>query len=191
MEKGGHRVMARERAGADEDGSTEAVFHALLRTWGLLRRAQEPYFARFHITGSQWGILRVLERAELSGERQLSLKEVAQRLLIQPPSVTGAVDRLERQGLVQRRSSSADLRVRHLGLSPAGRRLVAKVLGHHTERINSLFVPLQPGDRRTLLQLLARLEASLESAIAQQSAGSVGPRSSKRSLDKETGDFEP
>ena len=145
---------------------TEAVFHSLLRSWGLLRQVQDPHFARFGISASQWGILLVLQRAALKGEPELPLKEVGERLLIQPPSVTGAVDRLERQGFVKRSSSKTDLRVRHLSLTPQGQELMAKVLEGHAQRVQSLFAGLQPHEQETMLGLLQRMEAHLHTLIS-------------------------
>ncbi len=145
---------------------TEAVFHSILRLWGLLRQVQDPYFARFGISSSQWGILRVMERAELKGETELPLKEVSARLLIQPPSVTGVVDRLERLGFVKRTASKTDLRVRQLSLTPQGRALMAKVLEGHAERVRSLFAGLRPSEQATMLSLLQRLEAHLQTFVS-------------------------
>jgi DNA-binding MarR family transcriptional regulator len=146
------------RSGRPSPAAPEGVLHALLRAAGLLRQAQDPYFARFGISASQWGILRVLQRAELGGETDLPLKTVSERLLVQPPSVTGVADRLERLGLVQRSPSAADLRVRHLRLTPSGRDLLARVLQGHAARLQSLVAPLQPAERQTMLALLRRLE---------------------------------
>ena len=159
---------------------TEGVFHALLRTWGLLRQAQDPYFARFGISASQWGILRVLQRAELKGETELPLKAVSERLLIQPPSVTGVVDRLERHGFVRRSLSSTDMRVRHLCLTPPGRELLARVLEGHAARIQSLFAPLLPGEQETILGLLQRLEAHLETLVSTASETGPGGKTRKK-----------
>jgi len=141
---------------------TEAVFHSFLRLWGRLRQVQEPYFARFGISPSHWGILRVLQRAELGGEEELSLKEVSARMLIQPPSVTGVVDRMERQGLVRRIASQTDRRVRHLSLTPQGRDLVAKVLEGHADRIQLLFAGLKIHEQQTLLELCNRMQEHLQ-----------------------------
>ncbi len=46
---------------------TEAAFHAMIRTSVLVRRLAEPFFARHGISGSQWGVLRALQRAEAEG----------------------------------------------------------------------------------------------------------------------------
>ena len=39
----------------------------MVRTRGLLDRVMQPYFVRFGITASQWGVLRALHRAEAEG----------------------------------------------------------------------------------------------------------------------------
>ncbi len=174
-----------QRNGRRNAGTTEAVFHALLRTWGKLRQVQEPYFARFGVSGAQWGILRVLQRAEHAGETALPLNTVAQRMLIQPPSVTGVVDRLERLGLVKRSPSKQDARVRHLSLTPRGRKLVDRVLVGHGDRIASLFAEHSPEELEAMQGMLKRLEARL-TLLASQELGTEAtpPKSNKDKLPK-------
>src|SRR6516165_11847598 len=92
------------------------AFRELIRTFGLVERVMHPYFARFGITGSQWGVLRNLHRAEEEGLPRLRLTELGERLLIRPPSVTGLVDRLERARLVARHGSPTDLRTKQVSL---------------------------------------------------------------------------
>src|SRR5438876_8536905 len=107
----------------------------LVRTFGLLEKVMRPYFARFGISGSQWGVLRTLHRAELEGLTGLRLTDLSDRLLIRPPSVTGIVDRLERVGLVLRDGSPEDLRAKLVRLTDKGRQLVGQVLAVHGEQI--------------------------------------------------------
>ncbi|PWT83061.1 MAG: hypothetical protein C5B58_07105, partial [Acidobacteria bacterium] len=87
----------------------EGTFREMIRTWGLLERIMQTYFARFGISGAQWGVLRNLHRAEQEGLGGLRLTDLSERLLVRPPSVTGVVDRLERAGLVVRDGSPTDL----------------------------------------------------------------------------------
>src|SRR5205807_10008939 len=82
----------------------------IIRTFGLVERVMQPYFAQFGISGSQWGVLRNLHRAEAEGRSGLRLSELSERLLIRPPSVTGLIDRLQRARLVVRDGSPTDLR---------------------------------------------------------------------------------
>src|SRR5438309_8825061 len=101
----------------------ENAFRELIRTFGLVERVMQPYFAQFGISGSQWGVLRNLHRAEQDGVPGLRLTDLSDRLLIRPPSVTGVVDRLERGGLVVRDGSPFDMRAKQVALTAKGREL--------------------------------------------------------------------
>jgi DNA-binding MarR family transcriptional regulator len=141
---------------AAED-ATEEAFRALVRTIGLLERAMQPYFARFGISGSQWGVLRTLHRAEREGESGLRLTDLSDRLLIRPPSVTGVVDRLERIGLVVRDASPTDLRAKNVVLTDKGRQLVTRVIAVHRAQMDRVLGGLTLPERAQLGQLLDRL----------------------------------
>src|SRR3982074_1926331 len=99
----------------------ETAFRGLIRTYGLLERIMQPYFARFGISGAQFGVLRTLQRAEKTGGGGMGMTELSERLLSRPPSVTGVVDRLVRDGLVTRAALPADRRVKQIELTEKGR----------------------------------------------------------------------
>ena len=137
----------------------------LIRNFGLVERIMQPYFARFGISGSQWGILRNLHRAEEEGLRGLRLSELSQRLLIRPPSVTGLVDRLVRAGMVARDGSTADLRVKEVQLTRNGRRLVERILEGHQDHVDYLLAGLSDDDQRDLMRLLSKWRDHLENVL--------------------------
>src|SRR4051794_16191031 len=110
-------------------------FRELIRIYGLLERVMNPYFARFGISGAQWGVLRNLHRAEQEGHAGLRLGDLAERLLIRPPSVTTLVDRLERAGLVRRDGVPEDQRAKVVVVTPAGHALLERVLAVHDDQI--------------------------------------------------------
>jgi MarR family 2-MHQ and catechol resistance regulon transcriptional repressor len=147
---------------------TENLFHSLLRTFGQVRHVMDPYFLRLGISASQWGVLRVLHRAELQGRKMLGLTDLGQRLLIQPPSVTGIVDRLERQGLVNRDLTQADRRTRQVSLTPQGRSLVTKALAGHADQIEILFAGLTKQEQQDMRRLLGKLQTHLAALAPQQ-----------------------
>src|SRR5258708_4288380 len=125
-----------KNAGAHEE--PETVFRTLIRTFGLLDRVMQPYFARFGISGAQWGVLRTIHRAEEEGLPGLRATELSSRLIVRPPSVTGLVDRLVRDGLVTREALPEDMRVKQVSLTPKGRQRVQQVLRVHDAKIQSL-----------------------------------------------------
>ena len=147
------------------EDATEEAFRGLIRAIGLIERAMQPYFARFGISGSQWGVLRTLHRAAEGGQAGLRLTDLSERLLIRPPSVTGVVDRLERMGLVQRDTSPTDLRAKQVSLTPKGRGLIQRVLAVHRRQMDNVLGGLRLEERAQLHGLLERLGQHLEHQI--------------------------
>ncbi len=95
----------------------------------LLLRAREATMAHFRpvlsesgLTEQQWRVLRVLWKRNGTEAREL-----AERTLMLRPSLTGVIDRLERDGLVERRSDGADGRKVRLWLTRKARRLYERL----------------------------------------------------------------
>jgi DNA-binding MarR family transcriptional regulator len=145
--------------------------HSLVRAFGLLERVMQPYFGRFGITGSQWGILRTLHRAQREGLPCLRVTDLSDRLLVRAPSVTGAVDRLERAGLVSRDASPDDLRAKEVRLTPRGQRLLSEVLALHGEQIDTVLGGLSPAEQVKLHRLLEKLGAHLSGMLDERRSG--------------------
>ena len=140
---------------------TEETFRALIRVYGLLQRYMHPYFAASGISGAQWGVLHTLYRLEKSGEVPPRIGELSDRLLIQPPSVTGVIDRLERSGFVNRKTSKRDLRSKTITLTDKGRVAVEKFLEDHPERIAGALKGLKAQEQNQLRRLLEKLALHL------------------------------
>ena len=82
---------------------------------------------------------------DFSRAGQLPLSKIGQRLQVHPASVTNAIDRLERDGLVERRAHPTDGRTTLAAITRAGRRLVRRA----AEQLNAdVFaeVGLEAGD---------------------------------------------
>jgi len=140
----------------------EHAHRSLLRAFGSLKKAMEPYFARFGISRPQWAVLIVLHRSEQEGAGGMRLRDLGERLFIQPPSVTGVMDRLEREGLVARTQAEDDLRVRRVRLTDEGRAVIERVLAVHAGEIQALMSGLTVRQQATLARLLDQLDAHLK-----------------------------
>src|SRR5262249_41551538 len=154
--------------------STETALREFVRIVGLLERVMQPYFARFGISGSQWGLLRALYRADQEGMSVLRLTDLSERLLIRAPSVSGAVDRLERAGLVARDSSAADHRAKHVALTPKGRQLMEKILAVHGRQVATVLGGLSSHEQKQFYSLLRRFGQHLEGLLARGIDVNVG-----------------
>jgi DNA-binding MarR family transcriptional regulator len=156
------RPMIRPKAKTNTPPARERAFRQLIRTFGLVERVMQRYFAQFGISGAQWGVLRNLHRAEGEGLRSLRLTDLSRRMLIRPPSVTGIVDRLEKMNLIVRQTSTTDLRAKEVALTGEGRQLVEKVLTVHEGQISRVMNGLAREDQEELYRLLSRLGEHLE-----------------------------
>jgi MarR family transcriptional regulator, organic hydroperoxide resistance regulator len=86
---------------------------------------------------------------------------IARRLQISMPSVTQSVDQLVDSGLVSRRRSEADRRVVLLEITPAGRRLLTRVIRRIDERLDPEVHRLPTADVRTAARVLRDVAARL------------------------------
>jgi DNA-binding MarR family transcriptional regulator len=156
-----------ESAGANGHGglSVDNAFRAFIRTYGLLERVMHPFFARFGISGAQWGVFRSLQRAEAEGREALSVTELSERLLIRPPSVTSVIDRMVRDDYVSRRALPTDMRVKQIRLTAKGRELVARVSVGLDEQVQRTLAGLTADEQVELQRLLAVMGRHLESLI--------------------------
>ena len=96
----------------------------------MLLRAREGCMTRFRpilteqgLTEQQWRVVRAL--AEDNG---LESSELADRTMILKPSMTGIIDRLERDGLVERRKDRHDGRKTCVWLTRKARRLYERII---------------------------------------------------------------
>jgi MarR family transcriptional regulator, transcriptional regulator for hemolysin len=83
------------------------------------RRAQH-----LGLTGAQMRVLSRLKRRE--GATQV---ELASDMEMRPISLLGLIDKLDHQGLVERRADASDRRINRLHLTPAGRTMALKIDG--------------------------------------------------------------
>lgn len=97
----------------------------------------------------------------LNEEADLRQVELAERLGVEPPTVSRTVRRLERDGLVERRSDPEDARAMRLHLTGEGRRMRRRALecwrAHHEQCFEGLSPEEQMLLRRLLLQMFSNL----------------------------------
>jgi MarR family transcriptional regulator for hemolysin len=100
----------------------------LIETSRHLRHFVDRRAQRLGLTGAQLRLLSKLRRKE--GATQA---ELASEMEMRPISLSGLVDKLAQQGLVERRSDQNDRRINRLYLTPAGRELAHKIDGFREE----------------------------------------------------------
>ena len=125
------------------------------RAWQLLVRfffAQREHLPTLdgdlELSPIQCHVLHLLEPG-----RPLPMGRLAGMLGCHASNVTGLVDRLEARGVVQRRPSADDRRIKVLALTPEGSRLRAQMLRRMTTGARPIS-RLTVGQQRTLVKIL-------------------------------------
>lgn len=129
----------------------------LLRQVGRLQRRASQEWATIEMTMAQMKALFVLHH---DGPAKVS--DVAEALGVSAPSMTGTLERLVRQGLVERRHDPSDRRLVINALTPAGQTLVERLHQGRRARLLAGLARLDPATVDSLVEGLGALLAAME-----------------------------
>ena len=124
--------------------------------WELIRTLFGQQRRRFLIAASALDLHPAQAGALLQLRSPLPMTELAAALGCDNSNVTGLIDRLEARGLVSRQPSPLDRRVKHVVLTPAGRRLRQRML-ERIGRPTRGFERLSVDEQRQLGELLRKV----------------------------------
>lgn len=97
----------------------------------------------------------------LGTDGALTMGELARRVAVTEKTITGVVDRLERDALVQRERDPADRRVVRVTLAARGAQLHRRIDAEIETKLTLFLGLLGASDRRHLVRMLEQLTAKL------------------------------
>jgi MarR family 2-MHQ and catechol resistance regulon transcriptional repressor len=98
----------------------------------------------------------------------LTISEIQDKVLLASGSMTAAVDRLEKLGLVVRKASPSDRRARVVELTPQGKRLAASCFEKHAKDLEALMSVLSEKEREQLYGSIKKLGLLAASKLSEQ-----------------------
>jgi DNA-binding MarR family transcriptional regulator len=110
-------------------------------------------------------VLALLRRAE---PELLTPLQVAQQLMTSQSGMTGKLDRLERQGLVQRTPDPEDRRAIRLGITDSGRTLIDEAFTASLSVYQSMLEEFTPTEAKDLEGLFEKLLTRLDELSAMR-----------------------
>lgn len=150
-----HSEQAVRPSGGPSSGTEAGEVGVAEQAWTLLFSLLHTHMrnfpalaAEFELSPVQAHVLRQL------GEEALAMSTLANYLSCDASNVTGLVDRLEARGLVERRSSEQDRRVKMLVLTEAGAALRARLMARMFEPPG--FVTAMPEEDQVALRDIMR-----------------------------------
>lgn len=95
------------------------------------------------------------------------VNEIGELVLLTSGSITTAVQRLEREGLVRREKSALDGRVVLVHLTPVGRDRITTAFAEHAENLDQLFEIFDDEERAQFAQLTRKLGLHAETLTSR------------------------
>lgn len=150
---------------ADTKPEVDAIVETILYLYTESRRLTKGMASQFGLTGPQLTVIKMLESLG-----DLSLSSLSERIRAQNSTVTGIIDRMEREGLVRRERSTSDRRVVLIRLSEKGARLAQKIEVEPMEIFRGALAALSRDDVRDLLRILTKLQKRVRARVAAEGA---------------------
>ena len=138
----------------------DAILEALVYLYTESRRVTKVVARRADLTGPQLTVLKLLE-----GVGALSLSDLSERIRAQNSTVTGIIDRMEREGLVVRARSTEDRRVVHIRLTDKGARIAAEIQVEPMEVFRTALDSLTAAEMRDLLKILTKIAHRVQGLV--------------------------
>lgn len=132
---------------------------ALRAAYLALHRRSDAAFARHGLTADQFVLLASLAR----GGHALTQRELARRMSSDPSTVRAMLVLLERRGLVERDAHPTDARARTVALTARGKQAFRRLWAAGEPIRAEMLDVLRPAEAATLVGLLARVAAALDS----------------------------
>src|SRR5216684_6933751 len=96
-----------------------------------------------------------------------SVGDIGRRVDLTSGSITTAIDRLEKRGLVARAAHASDRRARVVHLTPDGKARITHVFRTHKAAMDRAAQGLSKAERGTLIELLKRLGTMAERQLTE------------------------
>src|SRR5882724_10897975 len=144
--------MKRKATTEKQDARGVHVWLVFMKAFQALFPHAEESIKRTELGDSDF---RVLEALLHKGP--LPVNTIGPKVWLTPGSISVAVDRLVKKGLVSRKDHPDDRRVRRVELTPKGRALITRGFREHAAAMENAVGVLSKSERLTLLRLLKKL----------------------------------
>jgi len=162
---GGGALAARTAVYSGVGQPTSQVDHVSLRLWLRLltchnlveTRLRQHMRTSFDTTLPRFDLMAQLDRHP----EGLKMRDLSRLLMVTGGNITGLIDRLVGEGLIERCEDPADRRAYYARLTAEGQRQFREMAGQHEAWVISLLSELSEPEQQQLSQLLGKLKGRL------------------------------
>lgn len=163
----------------DLKADVDPILEAILYLYTESRRITKEFARRVDLTGPQLTVIKMLE-----GIGDLSLSELSEKIRAQNSTVTGIIDRMEREGLVLRARSTEDRRVVKIKLTDKGAKLAREIKVEPMEIFRDALASLSGAETKELLKILNKIAQRVQ-AIVRRDVGEFGTTPGSKDAQKD------
>jgi MarR family 2-MHQ and catechol resistance regulon transcriptional repressor len=101
----------------------------------------------------------------------MTMSAIGEKVLLANASMTSAIDRLDEMGLVVRKGSKGDRRVRIVELTAEGRRFITQMYERHERELEDLMSGIPAAERAALRRGLKKIGLAAQAAVDDSPKG--------------------
>jgi MarR family transcriptional regulator, organic hydroperoxide resistance regulator len=146
---------------SDRNAALRRIVDAIVYLQTQARRLARERAANHGLTPTQLSVVKLLDT---SGD--LSLSALSERMHSNNSTVTGIIDRMERDGLVRRARSKSDRRMWMIALTDRGRTTATQISDTPWDTLTHALAGLSAEDQEHLLSIIDRLARVIAKEVA-------------------------
>jgi MarR family 2-MHQ and catechol resistance regulon transcriptional repressor len=143
--------------------SAPRLWLVLARAYGSMVNYIEGSFAAQGLGLSDFMVLEVLLH-----KGPLTISAIGQKVLLASASMTSAIDRLEKRGLVRRKTCDTDRRIRFVELTNSGSVFIEEIYARHEKDLEAVIGELRDEERRVIYDGLKKIGLAAKVAVPTQ-----------------------
>ena len=143
--------------------SAPRLWLVLARAYGSMVNYIEGSIASQGLGLSDFMVLEVLLH-----KGPLTISAIGEKVLLASASMTSAIDRLEKRGLVRRKTCDSDRRIRFVELTDCGKAFIEEIFARHEKDLQAVIGKLDEEERRVIYDGLKKIGLAAKVAVPTQ-----------------------
>jgi MarR family transcriptional regulator, 2-MHQ and catechol-resistance regulon repressor len=143
--------------------SAPRLWLVLARAYGSIVNYIEGSFVAQGLGLSDFMVLEVLLH-----KGPLTISAIGEKVLLASASMTSAIDRLEKRGLVRRKTCDSDRRIRFVELTDCGKAFIEEIYARHVKDLEAVTGGLCEEERRVIYEGLKKIGLAAKDAVPTQ-----------------------
>lgn len=135
------------------------LYVLLINVYRSILEIEEGFMSRSGIPSISASEMHMIDVIGTGKDGHRTVKEIALSLHITQPSVTTAINRLEKKGCVERVRSKEDRREVHIHLTSLGKKIHSLFLRFHSNMVRSIAEDLTDEEQMHLIRAMIKLNA--------------------------------